>query len=293
MLQLPLGSAPHDMLRLHRGEIIETASGRPFSLEVLAVALQSADIVLVGEQHDHREHHAIQGRIISALAARGPSLVVGLEMLQRDDDEARALLARYTEREIDEATFAKKLRFKKRWGLRFDVYAPVFRAARAHRLRVFGLNAPRAVVRSVARVGLHNLTTLQRERLPSRIDLHVAPHRRLFAAMLGGGHHHHLASAKLDRYYGAQCVWDASMAEAAIALARPRSKFHSRVVVIAGGGHVYYDLGIALRIRKRRPALKVASIALVSVAHRHGRDVSRGLATYIIGTAPAPAHKKK
>ena len=83
VLQLPLGSAPHDMLRLHRGEIIETASGRPFSLEVLAVALQSADIVLVGEQHDHREHHAIQGRIISALAARGPSLVVGLEMLQR------------------------------------------------------------------------------------------------------------------------------------------------------------------------------------------------------------------
>jgi uncharacterized iron-regulated protein len=199
------------------------------------------------------------------------------------------VLDQYVDGTIDEKKLARELRWKKRWGVDFELYAPVFRAARAHRLRVVGLNAPRAVVRRVARVGLHNLSGQDRDKLPRPIDLGMRMHRRFFSVMIGGAHHHGLRGRKLDRYYAAQCVWDATMAEAALRWARAPGKARSTVVVIAGGGHVYYDLGIALRIAHRKPDVKLASVALVSVAHKIGRDVSRSLATYVIGTAPAPA----
>jgi uncharacterized iron-regulated protein len=80
-------------------------------------------------------------------------------------------------------------------------------------------------------------------------DLSVEEHRKLFYALLGGGHP---IGQQNDNFYAAQVVWDTAMADAALrylerTVPSPRLAF----VIIAGNGHVMYDVGISLRIRMR------------------------------------------
>lgn len=66
----------------------------------------------------------------------------------------------------------------------------------------------------------------------------------------------------LERFLLIQSLWDSTMAEQAVRLHRQYTKSGnaSPVVIVAGGGHVEYEYGIAHRLRTMQPGARILSV---------------------------------
>lgn len=244
---LPIGDPRRQyLITVRPDEIVDAHRRRAVSLSEMARLLEPATFILIGEQHDNARHHQFQAQVIEALVQAGRSVIVGLEMFDRTKQHALNL---WTLNRLTESEFIEQSEWRTQWGFDFALYRPIFEAVYRHRLRLVGLNVPRAVVRQTARSGWQSVPESERLGIPAP-DLSVEAHRELFYALLGGGHPS--GQEQTDSFYAAQVVWDTGMADAALrylerTVPSPRLAF----VILAGNGHVMYDVGISLRLRMR------------------------------------------
>ena len=212
--------------------VVASPSGALIGWDALIDGLLSARVIAIGEKHDSAPHHLAQARVLEALADRDPNLVVGLEMVATDQ---QAFLDDFLSGKKSEADFSAW--WKKAWGFDYPLYKPIFDAARARRLRVVGLNAPRALVRAVAKKGLVGLTPDERAGLPASVrESDDARYRDYVKNSMSG---HDLPPDALQRMTEAMAVWNEAMGAKAAELSAS-----ARVLVIAGQGHVFWRAGI-------------------------------------------------
>lgn len=233
--------------------------GRKVGFDVLFTGTAKSALVCVGEQHDDRAHHRVQTEMLSRLAeqsdARDVKLALGMEMFRRHMQPA---LDAFYDGEIDAPELARVTHWDDEWGFDFGMYEPMLTLARARRVRIIGLNAPRALTRAVSRAGLAGLPEPVRESLPELV-LDDAEHRKFFWAIMGfdgGGGHGHGHAMNPERFYAAQVIWDETMAEGASAwLSDPQPR---QIMVVAGNGHCH-ESAVPRRVarRQRREALSV------------------------------------
>ncbi len=133
--------------------------------DILALA-DNADYILVGEQHDNPVDHKAQAALLDLLARKG-NLLLGLEMLPRRYYDFQ--LAAFSDGRIPLADLPEALNWRNTWGYDFALYQPIFETAQKHRLKIYGLNLPDGVRRSVSRKGLAGLSETEKSELPARI----------------------------------------------------------------------------------------------------------------------------
>lgn len=223
--------------------------------DVLARA-RTAQVVVVGEQHDQAVHHELQRRVVAALVAPNVRLAVGFEMLSWGFQEP---LDRLATGKLDPDAFAAEIDWKKAWGFPFELYRPVFVAAVEGGARLVALNAPRELVRAVRQKGLANLSADELQKLPD-LDVGDPLHREWFAGIFAAGGHE-MAQSEVEAFYVAQVLWDESMADRA---ARALDDGAEQVIVLAGVGHVARGRGIPQRVERRRPGVRVLSLVPLS-----------------------------
>ncbi|MDE2490654.1 MAG: ChaN family lipoprotein [Elusimicrobia bacterium] len=211
---------------------VASPSGAAIGWDAMIGTLLRARVIAVGEKHDDAAQHQIQAKVLASLADRDPGLVVGFEMVSLDQ---QAELDGFASGKISEADFAAW--WDKTWGFDYAMYKPIFDVARARGLRMYGLNAPIGVVVDVAKKGLAGLTPAERAQIPATIAESADPRYRGFVkAALAD---HHLPPQALRNMIMAQAVWNETMGAAAARLAAS-----SRVVVIAGQGHMMWKAGV-------------------------------------------------
>ena len=262
-LWLPLtlaaqGYVPHRVFDTRRGSFSD--------FETMAVDLAKADIVFVGEQHDDPNTHRLELAVLEAVARRGRSVIVSLEMFERDAQEP---LDHFLMGHMAEAEFLKASR---PWPRYATDYKPLVDFAVSKDWPVVAANVPRPIASEVAKGGLE---VLQQK---------SAEDRKLFAADLKcpvgddyfkrfsqvmGGHPAPGASADearrtTERYYFSQCVKDETMAEsiAQVFTAGRSGGKPATVVHFNGAFHSDYRQGTAQRVARR---LKDARIVVISV----------------------------
>jgi uncharacterized iron-regulated protein len=201
-------------------------------------------VVLLGESHDDAEHHRWQLRTVEALYARRPGMALGFEMFPR---AAQPVLDRWAAGGLDEAAFLRDVDWPKVWGYDPELYLPLFRFARDHRVRMLALNVDRAVVRRVSQQGLAAVPRDEREGVGDPAPASSAYRDRLLAAF---GQHQHgevadAASPAFQRFVDAQLLWDRAMAEGIAAAVRSGRPL---VVGIMGRGHVEHGDGVARQL---------------------------------------------
>jgi uncharacterized iron-regulated protein len=244
---LPIGDPRRQyLLTVRPDEIVDTHRRRAVSLAEMTRLLEPATFILIGELHDNALHHQFQAQVIEALVQAGRSVIVGMEMFDRTKQPALNL---WTLNRLREAEFIEQSEWRTQWGFDFALYRPIFEVVYRHRLRLVGLNVPRTLVRQTARGGWQSIPEAERLGIPDP-DLSIEAHRKLFYALLGGGHP--TGQQGDDNFYAAQVVWDTGMADTALrylerTVPSPRLAF----VILAGNGHVMYDVGISLRLRMR------------------------------------------
>ncbi len=227
-----------------RPRIVATESGREIGFDAMIDALLETRAIYVGEQHDRAEDHRAQLAVLEAVAARDPSVALGLEMVQRPYQPA---LDAFVEGSIDEAAMLERIEWEDRWGFDFALYRPLFDFAHAHAIPIVALNATRELTRAIAHGGLEALDDAQRAALPE-LDRSDAAHRAMVERSLEG--HPGMTPERLEHFYLAQVLWDETMADtAARFLAREAAP--SRIVVLAGMRHVQSGLGIPSRAARR------------------------------------------
>lgn len=181
----------------------DLSSGRPTSLPEALPRLKTAQVVLVGEQHDHAGHHAAQLQVILALHEAGRPVTVALEMFEH---RSQWVLDDWIAGKMDEQTFVGH--FRANWGETWSLYRDIFIACRDRKIPMIGVNVPREITSQVARSGFASLTPDQLGLLP-QVTCRVDPE---YLSLMRRAHGHGMGEEAFTRFCEAQLVWDASMA---------------------------------------------------------------------------------
>ncbi len=265
------------------GPCLDTATGRPLDEVQWQSRLATADVLLLGEYHDHPLHHAWRARVISRLAhsreaARAPWIVA--EHLEGPLDPAtRVQWSRPNAPTSVDTADARLLADLQAAGLdarawQWPMHRPLFRALAERDLPVEAGNLPRDLVRAVGREGI-GAAPARLQTLLTAAPLSREAESRLDADLVDS-HCGHLQGPRLTAMRAAQRVRDAAMAHHL--LERHRQHPDRPIVLLAGNGHVRLDYGVPVLLRALAPEVKVLSVGLLET-----RDLAAAG-----GTGPLP-----
>jgi uncharacterized iron-regulated protein len=142
------------------------ADASPLSDSAVVAMAGEADFILMGESHTNPCDHAVQVRLIEALAGSGLRFSIGLEMLPVT---SQPVLDRFNARRITAADLGEEVGWEKLWGYSYSLYKPIFELAEKYDLPVAGLNIPRQTLVTFRDKGNAGLTQADRDALPRRI----------------------------------------------------------------------------------------------------------------------------
>ncbi|WP_225314291.1 ChaN family lipoprotein [Marinobacter halotolerans] len=273
--------------------IITDSDGSLLSVNGLANALATADVVVIGEYHGHHGAHLLQSLVRSALYQQRPQQVLTMEQFTLEDQREldRYLGGQTGEEELIADTDA--------WSNYKASYRPLVEFSKNRNIPVVAANAPADVVRCVGRRGeawLDQLEPAQRARLPDEPFVDTPAYRDKFFRIMGHGHgisdDQSRDSQRLENSYKAQLLRDNTMADQVIE-ALADNPGH-QVIHLTGTFHAEDRLGMVAVLEKKRPDLEVAVISPVlwdaddSLQSLLGANRGKGDFLYFLQPLPEP-----
>lgn len=269
---------------------LEVVEGRDFAvyrdggtaatLEEVIGAAATADVVLMGEEHDDDVGHGVQARVFEALLDRygeRRSVVLSLEMFERD---VQHVVDEYLEGLITEEHFLASAR---PWDNYREYYRPLVETAREEGVPVMAANAPRRYVNRVSRLGRDSLAALSERALGTLAPLPYPPaseaYRAEWEALVGEGARH-MGPGVIQ----AQALWDATMAHS---IAGALERWPDALVLhLAGAFHVEKGTGIPEALEHYRPGARQLLVAVRSAGNPSVFDPAShgGLGNFVILT---------
>jgi len=237
--------------------------------EAMLAELAHSDVAFVGEQHDDPATHRLELAILEGVARRRPSVVVALEMFERD---VQPTLDDYLAGRTGESEFLKVAR---PWPRYANDYRPLVELARAKGWRVIAGNVPRRYASQVSKTGLAALDSLppaERRLIARQIECPKDDYFKRFAEQMGshpGGSDGQASKdeqrAMTERFYQAQCVKDETMAESVANVYLNASEPRPLIVHFNGAFHTDFHLGTAARTQQRLSKSRVRVISIIPV----------------------------
>ncbi|PLX77287.1 MAG: hypothetical protein C0615_05505 [Desulfuromonas sp.] len=212
---------------LSHPHILKTEDKSEVSSATFLEDLRQAQVIFIGELHDHIGHHQAQLAVIDALDddPKMP-LAIGLEMFQHNNQH---ILDRWVDNELPLERFL--VHYHENWGM-WPQYQDIFFHARENGTRMIGLNIPRQISNQVAAEGFQKLPEDVRKMLGD-VRCVVGRDYETFIRQAMGGFGGH--GAKYLYFCEAQLLWDSVMARNLVSFLEKNRDF--RIVVIAGSGH--------------------------------------------------------
>lgn len=264
---LPAGHPPIAARAYVPQRVYDTQRKTFTDFETMLADLVRADVVFVGEEHDDPNTHALEVAVLEGLLRRHAAVGVGMEMFERDVQDA---LDQYVRGASSEEQF---LAASRPWPRYATDYRPIVELAKAHRLAVIATNLPRRIATDVSKNGMSIVDALGNDRQLAARDLPCATsgdYYNRFIEQMGG---HPAAGdsksaetgARNDRFYLAQCVKDETMAESVAEAFRAARDPRTTIVHFNGAFHSDYGEGAAEGTRRRLPGRRVAVISMIPV----------------------------
>lgn len=249
------------------GRIWQPATRTFVTPAALLARLGGARFVLLGEKHDHPDHHRLQAWIVASLVGAGRRPAVAFEMMSIDDDAAIARAVAADPR--DPAAIARAVDWSRSGWPEFGLYAPIVRVALDAGVPIVGANLPRSITQTLRHGGIAAIDPALRATLGVDRPLPVEASLALFAE-IRHAHCDALPDESIERMVDVQRARDGQMADAlvrAAASGRADGAAHAvdGAVLVAGAGHVRNDRGVPWALHGREPAADVASVAFVEV----------------------------
>jgi len=248
--------------------------------EAMAADAAASDLVFLGEQHDDPNTHRLELAVLEALARRKVSVVLSLEMFERDVQDP---LEHFMMGHMEEAEF---LKVSRPWPAYRTDYKPLVDLAIAKGWPIVAANVPRPIAAEVAKTGVDVLkgkSDADRKLFASELKCPLDDeYFERFTRAMGGGHSAPGAAAtdaakSIERYYFSQCLKDETMAEsiASAYTAAALTSSHPVVVHVNGAFHSDYGQGTVARAKRRLPGKRAVVISMKPVKDLDGIDPDR------------------
>jgi uncharacterized iron-regulated protein len=220
-------------IRITKGQLLELLAGR--------------NVIYIGETHDNMQAHRVQLEIIKGLAELYPGeLAAGMEMFRQP---SQVVLDRWSRGDLTEREFLRESKWYSVWKMDYDYYKPILDFIREQHLPLLALDAPEELTKEVSGQGLQGISEEERKKLP-KMDLSDKYHRRFIKAFYKG---HPSLNESFDRFYEVHVLREETMAEVIANFLMSENGKGKKLVVLAGGNHVRYGLGIPRRVFRRLP----------------------------------------
>jgi uncharacterized iron-regulated protein len=253
------------------------ATGQPYSWDQIFAAMDTADVIIIGESHADARGHAIQAEIIAAALQRWDGMTLSLEEFDRSQ---QAALDAYAAGELTPAQLKTAQSFVmpvfrdnwEQWSL------PKLEAARQADAPILAANAPLKYSRIVRNAGCDNLSFLEGAEL-ALFDCPLAPEDPDYKARFVNNltlaisanksvQLKPLQTEQTDKMFRAHRVWDATMAAS---IAQASAAGATKVVHVVGSLHADFNGGLVQELRYRDPDSRVL---VISMAPKRGARMS-------------------
>lgn len=255
--------------------ITDTATGDLITPEEMARRLAGTSILFIGENHTNQEFHNVQFRTIQALHAAGREVLIGLEMFPYTE---QSVLDNWNAGRYTEYGFVESARWYDNWPYHWNYYRNIFLLAQKNGIKLYAVNSPRDVVKSVRAKGFGNLTPEEAAHLPPTLAPESDEHRRMYRAFFDKDDALHMNEKALDGLYRAQTMWDGTMGWNALQALRQHGGPEAIMVVLIGAGHVTFGLGAERQIDPHYDG-RISSLIPVTVV-ADDQPVTRVRASY-------------
>ena len=231
--------------------------------------MNNARVVLVGETHTRYDHHLIQLEILKQLYHKSADLALGVEWFQQPYQKH---LDAYIAGDISEKEMLHLTEYFERWRYDYRLYRPIMQYARENRIPVLALNASKELTSALRTSGFDDLSAELEAQLPDSYDWSDKEYEKRLRSVFES---HPDYPGEFEDFLRGQLTWDESMAERAAEYLEQNPD--SRMLILAGSGHIAYGSGIPNRI-KRRTDLEQFSI-LIS---EDFMTVTKNIADYLV-----------
>lgn len=305
---LPLGPSKFKFTidKIEKDQVIRTATGKIVTLEDIVNQNPDTDVFIIGEAHNNYQCHTFQRDFIETLYKKYPKIIVGFEFFWREDNE---LLEQWRNDRITEDELIKKTGWYKRGAQHYGYTRLIMDVLKKYRVKTIGLNIPRSILRTVSRKGFDKLSADEKKLFPT-INIPNPEHEYFIKSIFG------TFAAQVPMWfkniYAAQRSWDVVMAESMRQTLAKKEYKDYKGIIIAGGNHVVYKLGIPFRYKKADRKAKITTIVPVLMPQENKDEeeeeephpmmkmmanslnpaaiFSRGIADYVFAADQLPHH---
>jgi uncharacterized iron-regulated protein len=244
------------------GEIRDLHSGQVLTPQELVAALAKPSRLIVGEQHDNRDHHQLQLWLLQTLGDRRPQGSLLLEMLT-PDQQPRVDEVRHA------ATPPTDLPGSLEWqsGWEWDLYGPIVRFALTQPYPLLAANLDVPEVRAI----YANPPTLSGSRS------NASPVKDELLKQVSDSHCGLLPASQMPAMLAVQQQRDRRMAERLLAAPEPSLLF-------AGAFHARKDVGVPIHLLD----LGAPEAPTVLMLAQEGSEVTSQMADYVWYTTAMP-----
>lgn len=230
-----------------------SSKGKVLSFNQVSSKLATADVILYGELHNNPYSHYIEQKLLDTLHTMTDSLVLGLEMFERDD---QLIFDEVFKGFISQDVAIDQLR---KWSNFKTDYKPIIENAWSRNIQVVASNVPRRYARAVSQKGLSVLSQFSElaqnyfyhlDSLSAKDQKNYESVKKMLETHMG---------ENVKKYVQAQALKDATMAESILNY----SSKNSKVLHLHGNMHSKNKLGIAYYLKKMDPTLNIMVISTV------------------------------
>jgi uncharacterized iron-regulated protein len=269
------------VMEVSAGEIYAARTGSQIPFQKMIKEMKESEFVYVGEAHNSLPMHDVQSKIIQALYEQDRNLSIGLEMFPVSFQDA---LNKWSLAILSQEEFIRESRWYVNWNLNFGFYRKIFELAKNNKIPLYALNVPRTIIREIRMKGWEELSADEKKIVP-KPDLSYQEHRILIRTIFEATEIPHQMKGKsldmaFEGLYRAQSAWDEVMAANAL---QSRERSGRKMVVLAGSGHLLYNLGINRRAYEKS-RLPFKTVICIEVPEgKKSIKIARGLADYAWG----------
>ena len=235
---------------------------QPVSLQQVAVAVKTADVVFIGEHHRNQASHLLQMRLLAALhhhnVIENRPMQLAMEQFERDQ---QTMVDDYLKGKIGERYLMDEA---PTWKNYQGSYRPMVEYAKQKNIPVIAANAPGDIIRCIGRKGkgyLKKLTAAEKTMIATEPFADVPGYADKFFEFMA--HSKPTESKRMKQSYLAQLTRDNTMAESVDKALQQSPR--AQVVHLNGSFHSAGHLGTAGALKRLNPALKIVVISPVHI----------------------------
>ena len=250
-------------------KIIDTRTSESVEFDTLIKRISTHDVIYLSEKHDNPDHHTMQQRVIKRLIENGLTPLIGFEFFSMEDtpdllnfiDSGKVPHSKDLTK-IIESDLRKKLRWESQPDQMWAYYYDLLMLARENGLEAAGIDLPETLKKRITRKGINGISPIEKEQIFSTHPPDQTYKDYMFSIFkeVHCGMQHEQMQTKLYD------TWLARNDKMALSITRLKQHHKGPLVIIIGGGHTEYGLGVINRVATIDPNLSQINFCLREIS---------------------------